>query len=383
MASLRAVVPDRTPAAPLAVVLHAPFPRTSLFPAGLVLDVRATANEELPGTSVGWNVQYAQLGTGHFHSRWVGIHTARLQMCLEEWSLGMLKRGRAPRGSVTFLVPAGTGGSPRLQGRRVRAGGVLVLFDGEEFDYRSSGAARLVSISVERVALESHLRAVLGRDLAALRLEGRLSGVRTDDGALFRLGHELAARAADDTHVLRDGVLAGRLERTLVQALFRRFATPSPPEAAYRGRALARRAEAWLRQNLAEPLTIADLCGAVRASERTLHEAFREHFDTTPKAYLKTLRLNAAHHDLRAGAKTRVTDVALDWGFLHFGWFSQDYRRLFGETPSQTLHRGRAEAASRRARGPRPASWGPEAARSHHGLRDVSAAEDHWRESRP
>jgi transcriptional regulator GlxA family with amidase domain len=114
----------------------------------------------------------------------------------------------------------------------------------------------------------------------------------------------------------------------------------------HRGRALALRAEAWLRQNLAEPPTIALLCEALGVSERTLHEAFRKHLDTTPKAYAKTLRLNAARQDLlRGAAKRRVTDVALDWGFLHFGWFSQDYRRLFGETPSQTLHRSPAPAA--------------------------------------
>ena len=84
-------------------------------------------------------------------------------------------------------------------------------------------------------------------------------------------------------------------------------------------------------------------CKALGVSKRTLHDAFRDHLDTTPKAYLKALRLNAAHHDLlqRAG-QTTVTDVALDWGFGHFGWFSQDYRRLFGETPLQTLRRGRA-----------------------------------------
>ena len=110
------------------------------------------------------------------------------------------------------------------------------------------------------------------------------------------------------------------------------------------GRALARRAEAWLRQNLAEPPSIAELCAALNSSERTLHEAFREHLGATPKAYLKTLRLNAAHHDLlRARPSTRVTDVALDWGFVHFGWFSQDYRRLFAETPSQTLRRARVD----------------------------------------
>ncbi|HVQ30053.1 MAG TPA: helix-turn-helix transcriptional regulator [Vicinamibacteria bacterium] len=109
---------------------------------------------------------------------------------------------------------------------------------------------------------------------------------------------------------------------------------------------LARRAEAWLRQSLCEPPTIADLSAALGASERSLHEAFREHFDATPKAYLKVLRLNAARRDLlAAGEGRRVTDVALDYAFLHFGWFSQDYRRLFGETPHETLQRGRARSA--------------------------------------
>lgn len=135
------------------------------------------------------------------------------------------------------------------------------------------------------------------------------------------------------------------------------------PGAWSRRRNLAMRAEAWLRQNLAEPPTIAALCRALDASERTLHEAFREHLGTTPKAYLKTLRLEAARHDLVTGASSRVTDVALDWGFLHFGWFSQDYRRLFGETPSQTLQRGRdpqrPEAVTYRVVTSRQAPGGP------------------------
>ena len=109
---------------------------------------------------------------------------------------------------------------------------------------------------------------------------------------------------------------------------------------------LAKRAEACLRQSLCEPPTIADLCAALGASQRTLHEAFREQFDATPKAYLKVLRLKAARRDLLDGAEgLRVTDVALDYAFLHFGWFSQDYRRLFGETPHETLLRGRARSA--------------------------------------
>jgi AraC-like DNA-binding protein len=117
-------------------------------------------------------------------------------------------------------------------------------------------------------------------------------------------------------------------------------ASPDPRGAAPRGYFLAREAAAWLRENLTEPVTIRDLCAALHTSERTLHTAFRAHVGTTPKAFVKAQRMQAARYDLlHPGPNTRVTDVALRWCFLHFGWFAHDYHAFFGETPSGTLRR--------------------------------------------
>jgi AraC-like DNA-binding protein len=227
---------------------------------------------------------------------------------------------------VTFLVPAG--GRARIQGRSVQPGDVVVFFEGDEFHYRSSGDAQLLSVSVERATLDAHARAYLGRGIGELRLQGRLGGLRADLEALRELCR----------HPDREDLAVA-----LVMALLGGFEKPPAMEATGRGRALAMKAEAWLRQNLSEPPTVAHLCDALGASQRTLHEAFRQNLDDTPKSYLKTLRLNAARQDLLEGrAGRRVTDVALDWGFVHFGWFSQDYRRHFGETPSETLQLARA-----------------------------------------
>jgi AraC family ethanolamine operon transcriptional activator len=317
-----------------------------VLPAARIVDVVTATVEEMQAAA--GDVRYAQLGPGRLRGRYFAVQAAGLRIGAEEWSLGILRVGHAPRGAVTFLVPVGHGGSPRIQRRPVAAGDVVVRFGGEELDYRSAGPARLVTVSVEGTALDAHLRALLGRPLGELRLQGRLNGLRTDDRALLRLCLELAGRAAVGPQVLGDPAFAWKLERRVLGLLLAGFETACPPSAPRRGRALARRAEAWLRQSLAEPPTIAALCCALHVSPRTLHEAFREHLGTTPKAYLKVLRLNAARHDLlEGGANKRVTDAALDWGFLHFGWFARDYRRLFGETPSQTLQRGRAEAGRR------------------------------------
>jgi transcriptional regulator GlxA family with amidase domain len=37
-----------------------------------------------------------------------------------------------------------------------------------------------------------------------------------------------------------------------------------------------------------------------------------------------------------------ITSVAYDCGFGHLGEFAQNYRSRFGESPSETLRRGRA-----------------------------------------
>ena len=84
---------------------------------------------------------------------------------------------------------------------------------------------------------------------------------------------------------------------------------------------------------------LSELCAAANVSERTLQYAFSDIMGMSPLTYLHRLRLHRARDELRQaekGSKT-VTDVALNWGFWHFGEFSRAYKNCFGETPSKTL----------------------------------------------
>ena len=98
-----------------------------------------------------------------------------------------------------------------------------------------------------------------------------------------------------------------------------------------------------MRANLSEPLSLADICAAARASERTVEYAFKAIYGVGAKRYLKILRLNRVRRRLRDGAPgdRPIQEVAGDSGFWHMGHFSADYRAFFGETASETLRRSR------------------------------------------
>jgi len=87
--------------------------------------------------------------------------------------------------------------------------------------------------------------------------------------------------------------------------------------------------------------SIVELCTELGVSERTLQYAFKKNMQLTPVAYLRILRLNLARTALLMSPpqSNTVSNIATMWGFFHLGKFSQDYRRMFGERPSETLAR--------------------------------------------
>ena len=97
----------------------------------------------------------------------------------------------------------------------------------------------------------------------------------------------------------------------------------------------------FIDSSLGKPIGLAELCEHCGVGLRTLEYGFRQFYDATPIGFIKSQRLTRTHTALaRAGAQpTSISATARRMGFTHMGQYAQDYRSLFGESPTMTLRR--------------------------------------------
>ena len=172
-----------------------------------------------------------------------------------------------------------------------------------------------------------HPATEVGRDLFEL-------GVRIADAA------EHAPATFNDSHWARYGA-----QVEFMDSLFATIESCGPNESAdtdKKGRTyseIVRTCEDFTLKLDGRRPYLSELCATANVSERTLQYAFQNIMGMSPLTYLHRLRLHRARDELRKAKKgiTTVTDVALNWGFWHFGEFSRAYKNCFGEMPSRTL----------------------------------------------
>ncbi|RIH83675.1 HTH-type transcriptional regulator CdhR [Calidithermus terrae] len=101
------------------------------------------------------------------------------------------------------------------------------------------------------------------------------------------------------------------------------------------------RAQDFLLEKLAEPVSLEQVAAAARMSVRSLSRAFREATGLTLTAYRQRLRLELAR-TLLHNPELSIEDVAVKTGFADVRHFRRLWSREFGFAPSAARQRGRA-----------------------------------------
>lgn len=207
---------------------------------------------------------------------------------------------------------------------------------GAELDYYADTASEWVAIEFSEEALQDAAHRHLGQELDIPWGQTVSFDTITAERALLdRLVNRLWPRPADGTAMIRAilGSIAGLLADV-------RDRTRRTPPGWKKRQARIRRAEAYLRANLDQPVDLASLAAAVGAAPRTLQKEFVAAYGISPLHWRRCLALHHARHLLRApdGRTFTIEAIARRCGFRHMGRFAGYFRDLFGEHPSHALH---------------------------------------------
>ena len=307
-----------------------------------VVHTRVIEDVDAMATAIadGLETEYVQLEARRFSTRWTVVSLRDMVVQFGHEDVAIVRRLRIPAGRWAFLVPLHVPEAARWNACAVDGDEVIVCPPQSEsyaFDPRGTTFA-IVSVpegtevaAVARELLDSAVstRAVRPRPRDARELQQTLNAVIAGAASTAPIAPATARRIGTALDLcLRSAVPA---ERRV--------------EASAGRSQIVRRAEAFFRRHLGEPVSIAQLSSIAGVSERSLRNAFYDVYTTSPKRYLRLWQLHQVRRALRKsdGHDSSVTDVAMLHGFYELGRFAGEYKALFGEVPSQTLNRTRGQ----------------------------------------
>jgi AraC family transcriptional regulator, ethanolamine operon transcriptional activator len=290
-----------------------------------------------------WDQDHVQIGRGRQAVRATVVQTARMQVACISRGPGARIQGTPPRGTVALAI-ALRGHRLQLRGRPLDRGIVGVQPDGSEFELVAPAPHSELVLAVDRRLLDEGAWERWGCPFPS-GVTGGVLRLRDPDALrrILRTSARWLRAARASPAMVCDPASVARLESEVLAAYLDGIDPGPLPIPVGPRRELAHKAESFLRASLREPIRLQDVCDAVGASSRAVHAAFQVVYGIPPKAYLKALRLSAARAALR-GARPGVTvsEIAARFGFFQHGYFSVDYRKMFGERPRETLRGAKA-----------------------------------------
>lgn len=242
--------------------------------------------------------------------------------------------GGSPPGVVTFVFRSSETGNLWWRSQDTDIDDVLVYKPGSEVRCISGQNFEIQSISLQWSQIQKACEIL---ELTCPTLAQLPETIRISKAERFEM-NALLSGYRTNPEIVPETSIRSIWEKLVWNWIAQRNTrSKSMPNAKVRSRGLRNCLDYLEDADLAQ-VNISTLRTVANVSDRTLQYAFQDKFDVTMQEFLRSLRLSQARSLLadRSKCHLNIGDVARSLGLWHHGRFTQEYKRMFGETPQQT-----------------------------------------------
>jgi AraC family ethanolamine operon transcriptional activator len=266
------------------------------------------------------------------------VHTFHMQLSLMRYHSAIMIDGGYPDGAVVFSCIK-TNGLIHEKNRTYHNDDVIMLNDNKHFDLILSEPCYIFTLAIEKEILEREFESFFKMPFIKVYKEQDiyLDQEESEDYYLLFKEQMGVLKQRSEENISREAYAALEIEILRKLLSFFRF---RPKEINYLPKYI-RDGRMLLKENINATYMIADLVEDLQVSKRTIQHGFKHYLGFTPKEYQQYIRLNGIRDTILNVKDPHITlsEIAARYNYFHLGHFSTEYKKFFGESPSETLRK--------------------------------------------
>ncbi|MFT4021227.1 MAG: helix-turn-helix domain-containing protein [Acinetobacter sp.] len=287
-----------------------------------------------------WDLSYNQVSSGKFISSLNEVSFDGIQIYRETFAPSIFQKGSAKQACISLGFFGELNEPAVWKGKQINSKEIISIISGEEVMLYTPPQCTFFALSIPLIYLEDHCTKMLQHS----------SKILADSDVIHHLHPKLYALL--NTLLSQPLLVATKAVRSEIQSELLQLTTEyldnlylHPNDfriSTKKANQVVRLALEAVENTQDQSLSVEELCGLTHTSRRTLQNCFEQITGVSPALFLKYLRLNTVRKILAQSDEIiSVSDVAMNFGFWHLSQFASDYKRLFTESPSDTLRTNR------------------------------------------
>jgi len=313
--------------------------QTQIFPAGYIINTPYLDAENIKPYAQNWDILWGAVDSKtKLLIRFEAFHTPKIQCSYAHYTSAIYIKGFAPKDCVVLSFFA-TDGIINFQNQKISKEDIIITTDKIYLDITANSDTEVYTLAIEKDLLTTVCKKYFGCAYSDLSIENRLKIKKDYKDNFIAFFKDLLLLYTDKFMLKFISSNYDKIEEDILHTILSMIDISTTK--IDKKSIILKEIKNIMHEHIESDMKIYQIANMLKISQRNLEYIFKEQTGMTPKQYYHALRLNAIREEIIKSRNKKnifIANIAKKYNFHHLSHFSYVYKKMFKETPQETLN---------------------------------------------